>query len=184
MLFITGENQAVKTAKRNGVTDVLSINDRRSPFSFAPHPGINVYCKVFEDYEDPKQWRAPTVKDCQDILSWCRTFTEDSTVLIHCAAGVSRSTAAGLAYLWATGADDPVGTMRIVRPTAAPNLWMSYCFDRLIGANGELYVCARELNKKSCFASFVVLERKARAADTFPDEFNKQFAALSQEIEE
>jgi len=75
-------------------------------------------------------------------------FVEDNqigqdakTLLIHCTAGISRSTATALGILVYLGYsyEDAFNTVEKVRPWLHPNKWIIKCFDNALGKNGEFY---------------------------------------------
>jgi predicted protein tyrosine phosphatase len=88
----------------------------------------------------PLLTRIPEVRDARRVVAfWRRTRREASGYVVHCWAGVSRSTAAALALLYLeTGSEaEAVRRLREVRPQALPNLRFVRCFDRILGSRLE-----------------------------------------------
>ena len=84
--------------------------------------------------------RIPEVRDARRVVAfWRRTRGEASGWVVHCWAGVSRSTAAALALLYLeTGSEaEAARKLREVRPQALPNLRFVRCFDRILGSRLE-----------------------------------------------
>lgn len=106
----------------------------------------------FDDTEHLDNPRAPTKEICKEILDWGKTLPKDADLLVHCYAGISRSTAATLALMVqdsgcggaAIGAC--IDTIVRIRPFAFPNRLMTKYFDELLGLNGELIQKVNELH--------------------------------------
>lgn len=84
--------------------------------------------------------RIPEVRDARRVVAfWRRTRGEASGYVVHCWAGVSRSTAAALALLYLETGSEAEATRRLreVRPQALPNLRFVRCFDRVLGSRLE-----------------------------------------------
>lgn len=130
-----------------GVTHVLSILDPdiEDPPAFARFPSHRRIALRFHDIIEPTPDRvAPVVGDVERLLAFGRELIgmPQSHLLIHCHAGVSRSTASAaliLAQAWpdrpAVAAFDAVTT---IRPRAWPNLRILEFGDALLGRDGEI----------------------------------------------
>ncbi len=85
---------------------------------------------------------APSAEHIADLLAFFETWDRRSVLLIHCWAGISRSTAAG--YIAATMRDGPGSERTLVRvlrqraPFATPNPLMIDLADAALGRNGEM----------------------------------------------
>lgn len=134
-----------------GVTHVLSILGPTVPdppgfAAFAPHRRLTLrFNDVIELRPDQI---APTRDDVERLLAFGREVGEapQAHLLVHCRAGVSRSTAAAALILmqanpgWpASAALDAVAALR---PRAWPNLLMLEIGDALLGRNGEIAAAA------------------------------------------
>lgn len=83
----------------------------------------------------------PAERHVRAILEFGTRLTRGDRVLIHCMAGISRSTAAA----WMIGAQafpgrehDILSHVRRIRPQAMPNRLMVAIADRLLGAEGRM----------------------------------------------
>jgi predicted protein tyrosine phosphatase len=92
---------------------------------------------------------APQKEQVQRLLEWVKKLPEDAHLVIHCYAGVSRSTAAALAVkVQELGVDrlkDAVNWLLENRPVACPNPVITKFADELLNAKGELHAAAEEV---------------------------------------
>jgi predicted protein tyrosine phosphatase len=132
-----------------GVTHVLSILDPDAPEppafgSFGEHSRVELrFNDVIEEFPDRV---VPGIQHVQDILALGRDLTAsppaDAHLLVHCHAGVSRSTAA-MTLILAQACPDRSGTEIIhevlrIRSRAWPNLRIIELGDKLLGREGDL----------------------------------------------
>lgn len=139
---VTTLNRAKRTKRRHDA--VLTIEDpgQRNPLRFhvSPHPEHLVM--KFEDVDFAESTLAlPREEHVAAALDFGRRH-RDSTMLIHCKAGIARSTALALAIIadrLGEGREkDAVAEMLAVRPEAVPNLLILSMADDLLGRNGAL----------------------------------------------
>jgi predicted protein tyrosine phosphatase len=131
----------------SGVTHVLSILDPEVPDppafdAFSPHRRLALR---FHDIIEPTADRvAPSLGDVERLLDFGRELdaAPGSHLLVHCHAGVSRSTAAATLILAQAAPERPaaeaLGAVVRMRPRAWPNLRILEFGDELLGRNGEL----------------------------------------------
>lgn len=130
-----------------GVTHVLSILDPEWPdpaafASFSPHRRLALR---FHDIIEPVPARlAPTQADIERLLGFGQELAAhaDGHLLVHCHAGISRSTAATTLILAQAhpeeAAKDILEAVARIRPRAWPNLRMLELGDALLGRNGDI----------------------------------------------
>ncbi|HEX2151182.1 MAG TPA: protein-tyrosine-phosphatase [Stellaceae bacterium] len=134
-----------------GVTHVLSILDPDWPDppefeDYAPHRRIALR---FHDIIEPVPGRrAPTRDDVARLLAFGHELSEAEIchLLVHCHAGVSRSTAATALILAQAHPRRPArevfDAVSRVRPRAWPNLRVLEFGDELLGRSGEITAAA------------------------------------------
>ena len=140
-----------------GVTHVLSILDPEWPeplafAGFAPHRRLALR---FHDIIEPMPERlAPTREDVARLLEFGRELNRpaQSHLLVHCHAGVSRSTAAAALILAQAypgrPARDALDAVARMRPRAWPNLRILEFGDALLGRNGEVVAAASAIYRR------------------------------------
>ncbi|XP_070796379.1 dual specificity protein phosphatase 15 isoform X1 [Pituophis catenifer annectens] len=102
---------------RNEITHIVSIHESPQPFI----PGITYLRIVLPD--TPEANIKQHFKKCINFIHSCRL--QGGTCLVHCLAGISRSTTIVLAYLMAVtqlGWLEALEAVKAVRPVANPNL--------------------------------------------------------------
>jgi predicted protein tyrosine phosphatase len=106
-LIITSKGGASKIINSSlKITHIISIGTKdplqRPPRGFEKHPAQKLRLEFWDiSTEKRKKMNGPSQKDVDKILSFCEEIinSKEPSVLIHCFAGVSRSTAAGLILL-------------------------------------------------------------------------------------
>lgn len=90
--------------------------------------------------EDMSPWIKPQKEQFQRILEFSKDFTEDDKVLVHCSAGISRSTAVGVMILIQHGftEEEAFDNIYSVRPHMYPNSLIIQYADELLGRDGKL----------------------------------------------
>jgi predicted protein tyrosine phosphatase len=135
-----------------GVTHVLSILDPGWPEpeafgAFDPHRRLEL--RFHDVIEADPGCVAPERLDVEQLLTFARDLTKarDTHLLVHCHAGVSRSTAAATLILAQTRPDRPAeeALQAVVRqrPRAWPNLRILELGDALLERRGEIVEAAR-----------------------------------------
>jgi predicted protein tyrosine phosphatase len=140
-----------------GVTHVLSILDPEWPDppefeEYAPHRRLALR---FHDIIDPLPGRlAPAREDVARLLAFGRELGDPETchLLVHCHAGVSRSTAATALILAQAHSDRParevLDAVARLRPRAWPNLRLLEFGDELLGRDGEIVAAAAAIYRR------------------------------------
>ena len=129
-----------------GVTDVLSV-------CMLPHANVGAeWAKkngarhehvAMMDVTDTSVWLAPAEHQVRDIVAWGRDVrARGGKAIIHCAAGISRSTAAAITVLadaFGKGREaDVVAKVFAARPVAFPNALLIRHADDVLKRRGYL----------------------------------------------
>ncbi|MBL8021683.1 MAG: dual specificity protein phosphatase family protein [Leptospirales bacterium] len=122
---------------------VLSFGDPgRSPPRGLHMPNRKVLRLEFMDVEETSAETSaanlPQTEHVQSVIDFFSNITEPAPrILIHCQAGVSRSTAAGLILLFLFEGDKDAAARRLqaIRPQALPNRLMIRLADQILGTN-------------------------------------------------
>lgn len=86
----------------------------------------------------------PSIDHAEAILDFGRRLRSDSRVLVHCWAGVSRSTAAAFILVAQTmpgEEQEAYNLIKAIRPQAQPNRLLVRHGDRLLGAEKRMVRC-------------------------------------------
>lgn len=99
---------------------------------------------------------APEESHVRDLLRFVRAWDRREPLLIHCFAGVSRSTAAALitvcALVPARDEHETARALRALSPTATPNRLLIRHADALLGRGGRLVAAAAAIGRgEDCF---------------------------------
>lgn len=94
---------------------------------------------------------APAVDHVQEFLAFLRQWDRREPLLIHCFAGVSRSTAAAYIAACALAPQRPeleiAEALRAASPTATPNSLLVQHADELLGRNGRMVAAIRSIGR-------------------------------------
>jgi len=127
-------------SRRENVVMLVSIGEAHDP---APAGFDNVTPRHRFLFADTNDEGGPTVEDVERLIATARSLAEQSgRVVIHCQAGISRSTAAATifyAVLLGEGREDEaIARVLAAREFAIPNRRMIRIADELLGRGGRL----------------------------------------------
>jgi predicted protein tyrosine phosphatase len=158
-VYVSSRSQVAKVTSKTGATHVLSLLDPgKRPFLHPKTPLQNWRLWLFEDVIDPSYDRAPKKEQVAEILEWAATLPNDAVLLVHCEAGISRSTAMALAILVQHHGLDQINRcvdlLFGVRPEAAPNPLIAKYADDILKCGGQLEKAAEKLNSNKLLRRF------------------------------
>ncbi len=142
----------------SGVTHVLSIIDPDLPdHDFGGYSLRQRTLLRFDDIVEPEAGKVlPSPEDVAAILAFGRSLADGTAaeghLLVHCHAGISRSTAAMAMILAQAHPDVPEQTLidrlLTIRPQAWPNLRMITFADGQLGRDGRLIAAVASLYRR------------------------------------
>jgi predicted protein tyrosine phosphatase len=107
---------------------------------------------TFNDINGPREGLIhPSELHIEQIIDHAKSWNQASPLLIHCWAGISRSTAAALiaACVLRPERDERIfaNALRQASPTATPNIWMINLADQMLGRNGRLFDAVNDIGQ-------------------------------------
>ncbi len=122
---------------------IISIRDhtQMAPDIRAFKTNFTLHSFVFDDTGDSGNQRACTIETIRRLLAIYGQTTIDQSILFHCFAGVSRSSAAAFIWLVSKGISYAEAYQDIVTvrgPFVAPNQLMIKWADQLMGHDGKM----------------------------------------------
>jgi predicted protein tyrosine phosphatase len=149
-IYVCDRSSVSEYTSKYGITHVLSLLDPgRKPFLHPKFDKNNWKMVHFEDVFHTSNLYAPTYEDVENCLNWAKALPDDAVLLVHCEAGVSRSTAMALAILTLKGGVDNIKQhiehLLEIRPHAIPNSLISKYADQYLNAGGKLFELSEEL---------------------------------------
>lgn len=158
-VYVSSRSQVSKVTSKVDASHVLSLCDPGKRPWLHPKTALqNWRLWVFEDVIDPEYDRAPTKEQVIEILEWAKNLPDDAILLVHCEAGISRSTAIALAILvqdrGVEEIDRCLDWLFAVRPKAAPNPLIAKYADEILNCNGKLIEASDKLNANKLLRRF------------------------------
>jgi hypothetical protein len=112
------------------------------------YPGASFIFTYFDDVEFVREG-APDRNQVYRILLFSQNFTREDRILIHCRAGISRSTAIAISILCQ---HSPVGEeklavdqVRAIRPVMLPNFLITKLADEILQRQGKLIAAVAKM---------------------------------------
>ena len=134
-------NDTVKTTGARHVVTLLGIEDR-VPLP----PGVDArdYLRLhMHDITEPAEGQiTPDLAHVERLVNFVRRWDRATPLVIHCYAGISRSTAAAFTTVCALNTrrdeQDIAMSLRRVSPTAMPNARIVRIADQVLGRDGRM----------------------------------------------
>ena len=93
----------------------------------------------------------PDERHIADLLSFVRRWDRSAPLVVHCYAGISRSTASAFASVCALNphrSEDSIAqSLRLASPTATPNIRIVSLADRLLGRSGRMVAAIETIGR-------------------------------------
>ena len=148
-IYISGLATMPKLVHQFDIRDLVSVIDVDAQPPTPPEisPARHHRCMVDDIVESRSEQILPQSEHIADLIEFLHSWDTDTGILIHCMAGVSRSTAVALiAHVLVT--KDPSRSMVALRkaaPYAWPNRRIVSLADSILNLNGQLTLALKEL---------------------------------------
>ncbi len=137
---------------------VLTLINDRTPVTRPPaiHAERHLYIPMSDIIEPMDGHILPAETHVRSVIAFAKGWDQAKPMVVHCYAGVSRSTAAALISVCALRPErnerDVAELIRERSPTATPNLKLVAVADEILGRGGRLYDAARSIGRGAdCF---------------------------------
>lgn len=112
-------------------------------------PYADIHFSVYNDSEKLDAKQSASITDVEKSLAFAKSLTDDATLLIHCMAGISRSTAIAIAVInQALGPGSELQAAKAVkklRPIADPNLLIIHLADQILKRDNALIEATKQV---------------------------------------
>jgi predicted protein tyrosine phosphatase len=173
-IWISSLAEAPKLARRHKPARVVSLLSPYDDFpTFAGLPPDNhLRVAIHDIVEDAGDWRAPARDDAQKVVSFVEQWDRSAPLLIHCWAGISRSTASAFiaACLHNPRADEEeiAWAIRDASRTASPNARLVAHADAILGRDGRMVRALETIGRGSFGYDASPFEIPSRFGDATP----------------
>jgi len=133
------------------LTSGQSNHERRFRSKLAK--SAQVHFAYFDDIVSPLPNRQPpSLEQIRTILAFSAALPKRASVLVHCWAGISRSTAVGYAILCQSAGPgtekDCILRLQKIRHKALPNLRIITLAELVLGRNGTMFAACEDLSMR------------------------------------
>jgi predicted protein tyrosine phosphatase len=153
MIVVTSLRAAPEQLKLHGATRAIGILSPEMA-----HPAFETLREgqhlrlSFHDVSTPSTGlNAPTLRDAERLLNFISEWDQKQPMLIHCWAGISRSTASAYAALCLLrpkeDEQDLADELRAASPSATPNRMIVSQVDQLLGRNGRMLTAIENIGR-------------------------------------
>src|ERR1700674_569691 len=144
MIHVCSLSRLQETVASTGARHVVSLLGREDnlprPATLLPE---NHLWLQLHDISDPLEgYVTPGNEHVEQLIAFVRRWRRDTPLVVHCYAGVSRSTAAAFVSVCALNPQSEewaiASALRRASPTATPNMRIVALADRLLGRDGRM----------------------------------------------
>jgi predicted protein tyrosine phosphatase len=136
-----------ETGARHVVTLIKDVSLVHRPVSIAPENHLLLDMDDINEHIDG--YVVPAEAHVGDLLRFVRTWDRAAPLVVHCYAGISRSTAGAFVTACALNPRRDETTiaraLRVASPTATPNLRIVSLADRMLGRDGRMVSAVRSI---------------------------------------
>jgi predicted protein tyrosine phosphatase len=143
-IIVSSLSKLHDTVREHGARRILTLINAATP---VPRPdevaaGDHLFLGFNDITEEMDGMVAPSAAHVEDVIRWAKEWDQGAPMVVHCYAGISRSTAA--AYTSALALNPNLdeyalaNELRRRAPTATPNIRMITFADGLLGRKGRM----------------------------------------------
>ena len=153
MIIVCPLSQVQKLVDEHGARDVVTLlapdTPHETPRGVMPEHHLKLF---FHDIvQELDGHRAPNAADAAKLIGFFRSWTRKSPMLIHCWAGISRSTAAAFvaSCMFRPDTDEMAlaDELRAASPSATPNRLIVSLADEALGRQGRMVKAVESIGR-------------------------------------
>jgi predicted protein tyrosine phosphatase len=151
MIHVCSLSRLQETVASTGARHVVSLLGREDNLSRPATilPENHLWLQVHDISAPLEGYVTPETEHVEQLILFVRRWRRDTPLVVHCYAGVSRSTAAAFVSVCALNPRSEERTiasaLRRASPTATPNLRIVALADRLLGRDGRMIEAVEEI---------------------------------------
>lgn len=151
MIHVTSLSRLAETVEATGATHVLTLLSEGSAFERPGHlvAANCLHLTMHDIVEETDGLTPPSRTHVEALLDYARGWDRSKPLVVHCYAGISRSTAA--AYVIAAALDprrderELAQALRAASPSATPNARIVALADDILGREGRMIAAIAEI---------------------------------------
>lgn len=162
---------AILQDKFTRIVSLVSPNGRFAGYDFGEKHHIEYFDdEVVNDKHDPYMV-LPYPEAIQRVFGFTKSLTTHDRLLVHCHAGISRSTAMAMGILCQHGMppEEACAYIYEIRPESDPNTLVLQLCDEILGLHGELLTTAIRLYEKQAELYWKLTDDDLDSLDNFLD---------------
>jgi predicted protein tyrosine phosphatase len=151
MIHVCSLSRLQETVASTGARHVVSLLGREDNLSRPATilPENHLWLQVHDISAPLEGYVTPETEHVEQLILFVRRWRRDKPLVVHCYAGISRSTAAAFVSVCALNPQSEERTiasaLRRASPTATPNLRIVALADRLLGRDGRMIEAVEEI---------------------------------------
>ena len=151
MIHVCPLSRLQETVASTGARHVVSLLGREDNLSRPATilPENHLWLQVHDISAPLEGYVTPETEHVEQLILFVRRWRRDKPLVVHCYAGISRSTAAAFVSVCALNPQSEERTiasaLRRASPTATPNLRIVTLADRLLGRDGRMIEAVEEI---------------------------------------
>jgi len=135
-------SQVPTLLKSRKPSHIVSLLDPHTPFPACPDPARHLRVPIHDISEHMDGWIAPAETHVADIIQFVSGWERADPILIHCYAGISRSTATAFVTACVhnpkVDEEEIAQALRLASPAAWPNTRIVALADAELGRGGRM----------------------------------------------
>lgn len=148
-ILVCAKSEVIKNIKVFNPSFIISTLDIGDKIFIPPQFNKQNHLMLnFDDEDDKNNSFSPKLHHAQRILSFADRFNDNDKILVHCFAGISRSTAVALAIFIKNNRnfEEAENFILNARKFPFPNLLLAEHFDNLLNCHGQFIELCERIN--------------------------------------